>query len=112
MPVVKEYYKKLYTPLGKAQADLIWVPDTDEEPSMYHCWQNETNEVWWWPQQLVRQVESFTGIRHGIHSEIFVSTELLKTYAEAILRHKKSPFYEKAKRILKVKRSKQNDQAS
>ena len=104
MSKVLPYQKYLYTPLGDAECDLIWVPDNAELQSNYHCWQIETNEPWWWPQQFVRQAESFTAIRHGVHSEIFVNSELLKTYAQAILRHKKSPFYSQAKRILKVKR--------
>lgn len=105
MPIVLPYDKKLYTPLGMSKADLIWIPDGVEDQSEYHCWQMETNEPWWWPQQYVRQVESFTGMQHRLHSEIVVSDNLIVSYLEAILRHKKSPFYPQAKRIIDLKQS-------
>jgi len=94
MPIVKNYNKLVFTPLGKAKADLIWIPDNSEEMSEYHCWQHETNEVWWWPQSLIRQVGSFTGKTHNQHSPIMLSSDLICSYKEHILRHVKSPFFQ------------------
>lgn len=104
MPLILPYDKKLHTPLGEAVCDLIWISDSLDDQSEYHCWQCETNEPWWWPQKYVRQVGSFTGARHGLHSKIYLSDEVITSHQEAILRHKKSPFYFQAKSIIKVNR--------
>lgn len=105
MPIVLPYEKKLYTPLGKAISDLIWIPDSNEEQSEYHCWQEETNEPWWWPQKYIRRVESFTGAQHGFHTNIHVEDKVIMSYTEAILRHPKSPFYAQVKRIISPEHS-------
>ena len=96
MPVILPIQKFLYTPLGQAEAHEMWVPDTCEVSVLYSCWQCETLENWWWPQQMVRLCSSISAARHGQQSPIQLSDELISTYYGAILRHKGSPFYERA----------------
>jgi hypothetical protein len=89
----------LMTPFGEAEADYMWVSDSADMASEYHCWIFETNEVWWFPQPLVRAVKSMSSYRRGLASEILLSDALLRAYAPHLLRHKLSPFYERAKAI-------------
>lgn len=82
-----------YTPFGPAWCDGRWIPDSFELPVNYSCWIKETNENWWFPQQLVRIAESMSLPRDAHCSNIYMSDELIETYAEHIRRHKLSPFY-------------------
>jgi|ERR1700742_333233 len=99
MAIVKKYERKLQTVLGLAQCDLIWIGDSTDEASEFHCWIFETNESWWFPQPLVRAIKSMSVFQRGISSEIMITEEHLKNYKEHILRHKKSPFYERMKNV-------------
>jgi hypothetical protein len=95
-----EIERILMTPFGEAEADFMWVSNSADTASEYHCWILETNEVWWFPQPLVRAVKSMSSYRRGEASEIVMSDELLKAYAPHLVRHKKSPFYDRAKMVL------------
>lgn len=95
--------RSLLTPFGEAEADFMWVSDSADMASEYQCWLLETNEVWWFPQPLVRAVKSMSSYRRGTASEIMMPTALLKAYAPHILRHARSPFYQQAKDLLKGK---------
>lgn len=99
MPTVCPYVKYLQTPLGLAQCDLIWIPDSESGgESQYHCWQDESNEAWWWGQRFVRLTKSLTDdLVDG--TEIAISNELIKSHYKQFLRHKKSPFHELAKKL-------------
>jgi hypothetical protein len=94
--------RNLMTPFGEAEADFMWVPDSPDFPSEYQCWILETNEVWWFPQPLVRAVKSMSSHRRGLSSAIVMPDALLKQYAPHLLRHKESPFHEQAKKLLKA----------
>lgn len=89
------------TPFGEAEADLIWVSDSADIASEYCCWLFETGENWWFPQPLVRAVRSMSASRRVCSSEIVLSDALLSRYAAHILRHKQSPFYERARALRK-----------
>ncbi len=99
MSHVVEIERYLLTPFGEAEADFMWVPDSSEVPCEYQCWLLETNEVWWFPQPLVRAVKSMSAYRRGKASPIVMPEALLVAYAPHILRHKNSPFYERARLI-------------
>jgi hypothetical protein len=86
----------LFTPLGPAEAHFIWGSDTFEVSVTYCCFQCETKENWFWPNTLVRLCESITALRDDSHSPIYVSDALFETLRPHILRHKKSPLYERA----------------
>lgn len=86
----------LHTPLGEAEADFMWVSDSADLATEYQCWLFETNEVWWFPQPLVRAVKSMSSFRRGKASEILLSDAQFEGYAVHILRHKLSPFYDRA----------------
>lgn len=85
----------LFTPLGPAEAHFVWGSATYEVPVSWGCFMCETKENWWWPNTQVRLCESITAMRSDQHSPIYVSDELLETLRPHILRHKKSPFYER-----------------
>lgn len=91
--------RSLMTPFGEAEADFMWVSDSADMASEYHCWLLETNEVWWFPQPLVRAVKSMSSYRRGLASEIIIPDALLRAYAPHILRHRNSPFYERARKL-------------
>jgi hypothetical protein len=101
VPEIVHIEKILLTPLGEAEADLMWVSDSIDTMSEFHCWIFETNESWWFPQSLVRAVKSMSAPRRGQSSEIVLSEAHLRAYASHILRHKKSLFYNRAKTALK-----------
>ncbi len=82
----------LMTPLGIAEAHFVRV-ETSEVPYQFGCFQCETKESWWWPNHLVRLVESISAGRAGAHSPIHVSEDMKETLAPHILRHKHSPLY-------------------
>jgi hypothetical protein len=99
MPQIVPIEKILLTPLGEAEADLAFIPDSNEIPGQFCCWILETGENWWFPQQLVRAVPSMSVSRRGASSPIGLSDALLTYYAKHIRRHKNSPFYEKVKAL-------------
>lgn len=96
MPQIVPIEKHLSTPFGEAEADFMWVSDSPDVPAEFCCWLIETNECWWFPQPLVRAVRTMSAPRRGVSSEIKLSEALLEKYASHILRHKQSPFYQRA----------------
>jgi hypothetical protein len=102
MPKIVPIERYLLTPMGEAEADFMWVSDSADMASEYHCWIFETNEVWWFPQPLVRATKSMSSHRRGTASEIVMSDALLKAYAPHIARHTKSPFYDRAKVLIET----------
>lgn len=86
----------LFTPLGVAEAHFIWGADTFENYVTYGCFMLETKENWWWPNTQVRLCESVSSERSKQHSEIHVEDDLFTTLIPHILRHKKSPLYQRA----------------
>lgn len=97
---VVPYNKKLMTPFGEAHADLIYISENSDDPTEFQCWLLETGEVWWFAQPHVREIPRFNEpYRSGI-TDIQLSDALLHKYAKHILRHKRSPFYDKAKAYL------------
>jgi hypothetical protein len=102
---IVEIERILMTPLGEAEADFMWVSDSADIASEYQCWIFETNEVWWFPQPLVRATKSMSAFRRGTSSPIELSAAQLRAYAPHILRHTLSPFHEQSRQICE-KRSK------
>lgn len=92
--------RHLMTPFGEAEADHMWVSDSADVASEYECWILETGECWWFPQPLVRAVRSMSASRRGEPSEIALPDSLLHRYATHLLRHKRSPFYERARALV------------
>lgn len=86
----------LYTPLGEAEAYWIQVPEDGDTYAFFVCFQKETKECWVWPNPHVRLVDSISSMRGKDHSPIHISDSLFETMKPHILRHKKSPFYERA----------------
>jgi len=39
------------TPFGKARCDFLWEHNDE---LWWGCWQDQTGEIWWWPNPLVR----------------------------------------------------------
>lgn len=97
MPQIIPIERHLLTPFGEAEADFMWVSDSPDVATEFCCWLLETNECWWFPQPLVRAVRSMSASTRGMPSDIILSDALMDRYAQHILRHKKSPFYERAK---------------
>lgn len=87
----------LVTPLGEAEAHFLWLSETFEAPYVWGCFQCETKENWWWPNQQVRLAESITASRDGAHSPIHLSENLFAELRPHILRHTRSPFYQRAR---------------
>lgn len=94
--VIEKVRLVLYTPFGVADCDARAWPESPDLPITYCCWLKETGENWEFPQQLVRAAESMSTPRHGKPTGIYLSDELFETYKVHILRHKESPFYERA----------------
>ena len=92
--------KLLMTPFGVAECDAREWPDSHDMMLQYCCWMIETRENWVFPQMLIRACESMSGPYHGESTDIYLSPEMLASYAPHILRHKRSPFYEAAKKLL------------
>jgi hypothetical protein len=101
--MIEPIRKILQTPFGLAECDARFWPSSPDLPLTYSCWLFETRENWVFPQSLIRATESMEGPTHGIHSEIKMSDELLRSYAPHIIRHKQSPFYEDAERIMNAR---------
>ena|ERR1700733_9370559 len=91
-----EPFLYLLTPLGEAEAHFIRDLGSFETPITYGCFQCETKENWWWPNQLVRLSESVTAMRTMDATPFCVSDELFTTMRKHILRHKRSPLYARA----------------
>lgn len=84
----------LLTPLGVAEAHFLRV-ETSEVPYQWGCFQCETKENWWWPNDQVRIVESISAGRSAVHSPIHLDPNILETLKPHIARHFHSPFQEK-----------------
>lgn len=95
--------RHVLTPFGEADADFMLVPDSPDFATEFCCWLFETNECWWFPQTLVRAVRGFSAFKRGKSSDIVLSDALFERYARHILRHKQSPFYERAVAYLRDK---------
>ena len=100
MITIEPISKLLYTPFGVAECDARCWPESPDLQLTYSCWLLETRENWVFPQQLVRACESMSGPYHGECSQIYLDDKLLISYLPHILRHKQSPFYETAKRLV------------
>jgi hypothetical protein len=81
----------LLTPLGVAEAHFL-LAETSEVPYQWGCFQCETKENWWWPNDQVRIIESVSASRSAAHSPIHLSDEKLETLKPHIARHFYSPF--------------------
>ena len=88
----------LFTPLGVAEAHFYESADTDDVNSVWTCFQVETKEGWEWPMPLVRICESITGMRDIEQSSFEITDEYFETLVPHILRHHRSPFYDRAVR--------------
>lgn len=86
----------LYTPLGVAEAHFYEVPEGVETHPMWHTFQVESKEPWVWPNPLVRICDSVSGMRDKAHSPIVVDEEYLDSIKPHIMRHQKSPLFERA----------------
>lgn len=86
----------LFTPLGPAEAHFVWGSETFEVPVTYGCFICETKENWWMPNTWVRLCESISALRGAGHSEFYLTDDQFETLRPHILRHKKSPLYERA----------------
>lgn len=86
----------LFTPLGVAEAHFLESPEGSETNAMWTCFQVETKECWQWPNPLIRLCESISAIRSIEHSPIEIADDYFETLRPHILRHKQSPFYERA----------------
>jgi len=102
MSHVIDYHKYLMTPFGEAECDLAYISDTGDVPVEYQCWLFETGEPWWFSQSLVRAIPRPNEPYRKGPSDIHLSDTLLAKYAHHILRHKKSPFYERAKALTRA----------
>src|ERR1044072_1040533 len=95
----------LHTPLGLAECVGILVPDDSEGILYFHCWQDETQESWRWPNNLVRRAGC---ISHGrgdiLYPPIYVDELLLEKLPPHILRHKKSPLHSRLKESCEPKK--------
>lgn len=87
----------LVTPFGVAEAHFFDTPEGFETNAVWCCFQVETKENWLWPSPLVRLCESISGMRDGDYSPFQVSDTYFEELRPHILRHKDSPFYERAK---------------
>ena|ERR1700677_4908773 len=96
MRIVPHLY--VFTPYGVAEAHFIETPEGFETNAVWTCFQVETKECWQWPSPLIRLCESISGIRDIQHSSFHISESYFETLLPHILRHKNSPFYEKAKK--------------
>lgn len=97
MPKIIPIDRVLLTPFGEAEADFMWVSESPDVASEYQCWLLETGEPWWFPQPLVRALRSMSASRRCAPSDIHLPDALLDRYRQHILRHKQSPFYDRAK---------------
>lgn len=102
MPEIVAIQRVLMTPFGEAEADLIWIPDGFDHASEYCCWLLETGENWWFPQPLVRAMQSVS-TRRGSPSPIVLPHSFMARYAVHIARHTRSPFYAQATAYLESK---------
>ena len=84
------------TPLGDAEAYFLQVPTGTDTYAQWGVFQQETKEQWWFDNTLVRITGSVSARRGDFMSEFFVSDDLFETLRPHILRHKKSPLYERA----------------
>ena len=100
MIVIEPISKLLYTPFGVAECDARCWPESPDLQLTYSCWLLETRENWVFPQQLVRACESMSGPHHGEGSDIYLDDKLLTSYLPHIVRHKYSPFYQRALKLL------------
>lgn len=83
-------------PLGSAEAHFLQVPIGDDGYTQWGCFQAETKEQWWFDNTLIRLVGSISG-RHGDYmTDFHVSDEMLEMLLPHILRHKRSPLYQRA----------------
>ncbi len=83
------------TPLGDAEALFLQVPETDDNYAQWGCFQSETKENWWWNNKLIRIVGSMSAMRDESYTDFYLDEGMLEMLRPHILRHKKSPLYEK-----------------
>jgi hypothetical protein len=84
------------TPFGIAEAHFYESPESFEVNAVWTCFQVETKENWLWPSPLVRICESISGMRDDEYTSFAVSEEYFEMLRPHILRHRRSPFFERA----------------
>lgn len=89
----------LFTPLGVAEAHLFSMESNDTN-ALWVCFQQETKENWVWPSPMVRICESISGMRDDDYTDFHVTDAYFETLKPHILRHSRSPFYERAKGLV------------
>lgn len=83
----------LFTPLGDAEAHFVQIQEGWEVPAVYGCFQLDTLENWWWPNNLVRILGSITGQRRWSGSPIILTDEMRSEVEAHASRHPSSPFF-------------------
>jgi hypothetical protein len=83
------------TPLGDAEAYFLQIPIDTDQYAYYGCFQIETKENWWFDNTMIRIAGSVSGRRDNYYSEFYMTDAMLESLTPHILRHKKSPLYEK-----------------
>lgn len=73
----------LETPFGSAQAYFLM---TESDEIWWQCFQEETGESWWWPNNLVRLTRNISAHRYKT-SEIRLSDELREALAPHMKRY-------------------------
>lgn len=89
--VTERYF--VHTPLGLAEVWYIRDDDLVEHTCQVGVFQEETKELWFWPNSQVRLAGSVSAMRDDKHSDIYLSAERFEFLAAHIRRHTKSPFY-------------------
>ena len=92
----------ILTPLGEAEAHFLQVPINNDNYVQWGCFINETKENWWFDNTMVRIVGSCSGRRDSNVSPFFLSQGMLEMMTPHILRHKRSPLYEKVVELTKA----------
>ena len=92
----------LFTPLGVAECHFYETPSGFETNPLWHCFQRETKEPWVWPNPMVRLCESISGSRSTAHSDFELDDAYFETLRPHILRHKKSPLYQRASHLVRA----------
>jgi hypothetical protein len=76
------------TPLGVAVC--MFVAESGQDQIEWGCFQVETGECWWWPNQQIRLRPNISANRPAV-SEIALSDEAKGFLAPHLARHKKAP---------------------
>jgi hypothetical protein len=88
----------LLTPLGIGEAKFLATPYGQDSHCYWHCFQLESKEAWDWPNPMVRLCESVSAMRDRAATPFVITDEYFEELRPHILRHKKSPLYERARK--------------